>query len=70
MLYAKSPRAVTAARAGELARRLPPFVTPVCLVVNADAALLTALGEGPLGYYLLVRSEGHPDGAIRGQLHD
>ena len=38
--------------------------------VNADAALLTALGEGPLGYYLLVRSEGHPDGAIRGQLHD
>jgi phosphoribosylanthranilate isomerase len=35
VLYAKSPRAVSAARAGELARRLPPFVTPVLLFVNA-----------------------------------
>jgi phosphoribosylanthranilate isomerase len=35
VLYAKSPRAVTAARAGVLARRLPPFVTPVLLFVNA-----------------------------------
>jgi len=40
VLYAKSPRAVSVARAGELARRLPPFVTPVCLLVNADATLL------------------------------
>jgi phosphoribosylanthranilate isomerase len=35
VLYAKSPRAVTPQRAGELARRLPPFVTPVLLFVNA-----------------------------------
>ncbi|MBQ0961436.1 phosphoribosylanthranilate isomerase [Ideonella sp. 4Y11] len=35
VLYPKSPRAVIAARAGELARRLPPFVTPVLLFVNA-----------------------------------
>ncbi len=35
VLYAKSPRAVTPARAGELAKRLPPFVTPVLLFVNA-----------------------------------
>jgi phosphoribosylanthranilate isomerase len=42
VLYARSPRAVSAARAGELARRLPPFVTPVLLVVNAGAALLDA----------------------------
>ena len=35
VLYAKSPRHVSAARAGELARALPPFVTPVCLFVNA-----------------------------------
>ncbi|MEK0418047.1 MAG: hypothetical protein RI949_2053 [Pseudomonadota bacterium] len=35
VLYAKSPRAVTAARAGQLAQRLPPFVTPVLLFVNA-----------------------------------
>lgn len=34
VLYAKSPRAVTPARAAELARRLPPFVTPVMLFVN------------------------------------
>ena len=34
-LYAKSARHVSAARAGELARALPPFVTPVCLFVNA-----------------------------------
>lgn len=40
VLYASSPRAVSVARAAELARRLPPFVTPVCLFVNADAALL------------------------------
>ena len=40
VLYARSPRAVTVARAAELARRLPPFVMPVCLFVNADAALL------------------------------
>lgn len=40
VLYDKSPRHVSAARAGELARRLPPFVTPVLLLVNADPALL------------------------------
>ena len=37
VLYPKSPRAVSAQRAGELARRLPPFVTPVLLFVNATA---------------------------------
>ncbi len=37
VMYAASPRAVTALRAAELARRLPPFVTPVLLFVNADA---------------------------------
>jgi len=35
MLYGKSARHVSAARAGELVRMLPPFVTPVCVVVNA-----------------------------------
>ncbi|ABM60559.1 phosphoribosylanthranilate isomerase [Verminephrobacter eiseniae] len=37
VLYAASPRAVTLARAAALARRLPPFVTPVLLFVNAPA---------------------------------
>ena len=35
VLYERSPRALSIARAAELARRLPPFVTPVCLFVNA-----------------------------------
>ena len=34
VLYPKSPRFVSPERAGELARRLPPFVTPVLLLVN------------------------------------
>ena len=38
VLYEKSPRYVSPARAAELARRLPPFVTPVLLFVNAPAA--------------------------------
>ena len=42
VLYASSPRAVTPQRAGELASRLPPFVTPVLLFVNEDAAAANA----------------------------
>ena len=42
VLYARSPRHVSAARAGELARRLPPFVTPVLLFVNASAGEIDA----------------------------
>ena len=38
VMFAPSPRHVSAERAAELARRLPPFVTPVLLFVNADAA--------------------------------
>ena len=42
VLYPKSPRYVSAARAAELARRLPPFVTPVLLFVNANAIEIIA----------------------------
>ncbi len=42
VLYPHSPRAVTAARAAELAKRLPPFVTPVLLFVNAGAIEIAA----------------------------
>ena len=42
VLYAKSPRAVSPQRAAELARGLPPFVTPVLLFVNATAEELAA----------------------------
>jgi len=41
-LYPKSPRAVTPARAAALARRLPPFVVPVLLFVNASAEEIAA----------------------------
>lgn len=40
VLYDKSPRHVDVSRAAELARRLPAFVTPVGLFVNADAGLI------------------------------
>jgi len=38
VLYPRSPRFVAAQRAAELARRLPAFVTPVLLFVNAPAS--------------------------------
>ena len=49
VLYAASPRAVTPGRAAELARLLPPFVTPVLLFVNhcaADAVAALAMVPG------------------------
>ncbi|MES1161644.1 MAG: N-(5'-phosphoribosyl)anthranilate isomerase, partial [Rhizobacter sp.] len=41
VLYAASPRAVSAERAAQLAARLPPFVTPVLLFVNEDPTAST-----------------------------
>lgn len=43
VFYPDSPRAVVPARAAELARRLPPFVTPVGLFVNARADEIAAV---------------------------
>jgi phosphoribosylanthranilate isomerase len=45
VLYPKSPRYVSAERAAELARRLPPFVTPVLLFVNEPLAGVRAACE-------------------------
>ena len=48
VLYPRSPRHVSAAQAGRLARRLPPFVTPVLLFVNAAAPdILAAVEQVP-----------------------
>ena len=48
VLYPPSPRAVTLQRAAELARRLPPFVTPVLLFVNELASnVIAACAEIP-----------------------
>jgi phosphoribosylanthranilate isomerase len=50
VLYERSARHVSAARAATLARRLPPFVTPVLLLVNATPQLLqSALRAVPQG---------------------
>lgn len=40
VLYSKSPRYITPERAAMLARRLPAFVTPVLLFVNASPGLV------------------------------
>ena len=45
VLYAKSPRYVTPERAAELARRLPPFVTPVLLFVNESVQTVRAASD-------------------------
>lgn len=45
VLYEKSPRAVTLERAAQLARRLPPFVMPVVLLVNAQPSEVAQVGQ-------------------------
>ena len=42
VLYKASPRYVSPERAAELARRLPPFVTPVLLFVNENTTNIIA----------------------------
>jgi len=56
VMYERSPRHVSVARMAELARRLPPFVTPVALFVNASSdAIDTALAAVP---HLLLQFHG------------
>jgi phosphoribosylanthranilate isomerase len=40
VMYAPSPRCVSPEHAAELASRLPPFITPVLLFVNAEPAFI------------------------------
>ena len=42
VMYEQSPRHVTLERAAELASRLPPFITPVLLFVNAGTTKIVA----------------------------
>jgi phosphoribosylanthranilate isomerase len=60
VLYPKSPRYVSPARAGELARRLPPFVTPVLLFVNDDAAAVAAASAQVPGAVLQFHGDESP----------
>ena len=50
VFYAPSVRAVTLAQAVALAERLPPFVTPVGLFVNAAEADIAAALEAIPGW--------------------
>ena len=49
VMYGKSPRCIAPVRAAELARRLPPFVTPVLLFVNEEPAAVLAACERVAG---------------------
>jgi phosphoribosylanthranilate isomerase len=60
VLYDKSPRFVTRERAAELARRLPPFVTPVLLFVNAPATEVIAAGAAVAGAFLQFHGDETP----------
>lgn len=60
VLYPKSPRYVSAARAAELARRLPPFVTPVLLFVNETLAGVQAACEQVPGATLQFHGDESP----------
>jgi phosphoribosylanthranilate isomerase len=65
VLYAPSARAVTLQRAAELARRLPPFVTPVLLFVNESIdGVQRALGAIP-GAIAQFHGDESPETCIR-----
>ncbi len=66
VLYPKSPRYVTPARAAALARRLPAFVTPVLLFVNAQAAEIAAATELIAGATLQFHGDETLQDCLRG----
>jgi phosphoribosylanthranilate isomerase len=65
VLYEKSPRHVTPQRAAELARRLPPFVTPVLLLVNEDATKIIAACADIPGATLQFHGDETPADCLR-----
>jgi len=64
VLYARSPRALTPARAAELARRLPPFVTPVLLFVNEAPAKVMAACAGIPGSIVQFHGDETPEDCL------
>ena len=60
VLYEKSPRFITPERAGELAKGLPPFVTPVLLFVNETPARVLAACERVSGAAVQFHGEETP----------
>jgi phosphoribosylanthranilate isomerase len=60
VLYPNSPRHVAPASAGRLARRLPPFVTPVLLFVNASIDDIRVTVDQVPGALLQFHGDEHP----------
>lgn len=60
VFYARSARHVEVARAAALARRLPPFVMPVGLFVNADAAAIDEAVQAMPGLLLQFHGDETP----------
>ena len=71
VMYPASPRFVPVERAAQLARRLPPFVTPVLLFVNAPATEVQAACAAIAGATLQFHGDETPqqclDASGRGQ---
>lgn len=65
VLYPKSPRYVTAQRAAELARLLPPFVTPVLLFVNASLNDILAASRLVPGATLQFHGDESPEDCLQ-----
>ncbi len=65
VLYPGSPRAVPAARAAELAARLPPFITPVLLFVNAPASEVIAASRLVAGATVQFHGDETPEDCLR-----
>ena len=61
VLYEPSARYVSPARAAELAARLPPFVTPVLLFVNAPATEIIAASQRIQGALVQFHGDEEPD---------
>ena len=65
VLYAQSPRAVTPQRAAMLAKRLPPFVTPVLLFVNESATNIIATSHDISGATIQFHGDESPADCLR-----
>jgi phosphoribosylanthranilate isomerase len=61
VMYGKSPRFIAPERAAELARRLPPFVTPVLLFVNELPARVMAACEAVPGSIVQFHGDETPE---------
>ncbi|MDP3625921.1 MAG: phosphoribosylanthranilate isomerase [Hydrogenophaga sp.] len=66
VMYAPSPRAVSPERAAQLARRLPPFVSPVLLFVNEATATVQAISALVPGCVLQFHGDESPQECMAG----